>query len=87
MSGGIHCLFTMRSEAVTGGNATLWRSTSKVEYAMADPEELPDAPSLWSDDPGRPKCPGCGMRMITNIVESLRSFECLRCGHVEDEKA
>jgi hypothetical protein len=87
MSGGIHASSPCGPRRLPVMRRYGAQSPSRVEHAMADPEELPDAPSLWSDDPGRPKCPGCGMRMITNIVESLRSFECLRCGHVEDEKA
>ena len=41
----------------------------------------------WDDDP-RPRCPNCGMRMIANIVGAIRIFECLRCGHSQnDERA
>ena len=39
----------------------------------------------WDDDL-RPKCPNCGMRMIANIGEALRIFECLRCGHSQNDE-
>jgi DNA-directed RNA polymerase subunit RPC12/RpoP len=52
---------------------------------MDDPEQ--DANASLGEGRPRPVCPECGMRMITNIVETLRSLECLRCGHVEDEQA
>jgi DNA-directed RNA polymerase subunit RPC12/RpoP len=41
------------------------------------------APSLWSDQGERPRCPKCDMRMIVGAAPQ-RSFECLRCGHLQD---
>jgi hypothetical protein len=55
------------------------------EKTMDDPEQ--DANASLGEGRPRPVCPECGMRMISNIVETLRSLECLRCGHVEDDQA
>ena len=46
-------------------------------------------PYSQSLPPSRPRCPKCGMRMVTTHVWSLpvtrRFFECLRCGHRESQ--
>ena len=42
----------------------------------------PLASILWANEPARPHCPECQMRMIT-VRDPKSQHECLRCGHVE----
>jgi hypothetical protein len=55
---------------------------------MGQSTKSPPSALAGGDQPQRPRCPKCQMRMITVTASpDIQNIECLRCGHSEPRGA